>query len=66
MTMLLDGYSITANVFYGTDGKEYTRSDLTLMGIYNPVAYMVPIGKARITKERNGSPDKQNPPRREN
>lgn len=59
----LVGYSIVANVFYGSDRREYTRRDLTLMAIYNPVDYMVPIGKARITKERNGSPHKQDQPR---
>lgn len=52
--MTLTGYDITRQVFIGTDRREYTRRDLALMGINNPVDYMV--GKARITKERNGSP----------
>lgn len=55
----LEGHSIVKNVFYGSDRREYTRRDLALMGIYNPVDYMLPIGKARITKERNGSTHKQ-------
>lgn len=49
----LKGYDIVKNTFIGTDGKEYTRDQLSQLGIWNPADAMIDW-RNRNKREKNG------------